>query len=97
LPAKTALQHTSIPIRSVRIVVDTEDLFNPELTFEKFLRTYGVEPEPPRFRVISIDVVACPQDGLPVLVTECGLCPGFIRRMEGKIYCRKALRANEPT
>jgi len=97
LPARTALHHTAIPIRSFRIVVDTEDLFNPELTLEKFQRTYGVEPEPPRFRVVSIDVVACPQDGLPVLVTECGSCPGFIRRMEGKIYCRKAFRATEST
>lgn len=90
MPAKAALRHTAIPIRFFSIVVDTEDMFNPELTLEKFKRVHGVEPEPPRYRVISIDVVTCPQDGLPVIVTECGLCPGFIRRMEGKIYCRKA-------
>jgi len=95
LPARAALHHMSIPIRSFKVVVDTEDLFNPELTFEKFHKVYGIEPEPPRFRVVSIDAVTCPQDGLPVLVTECGLCPGFIRRMEGRIYCRKALRPSD--
>jgi len=95
LPARTTLSHMSIPIRSFKVVVDTEDVFNPELTLEKFQRIHGADPEPPRFRVVSIDTVTCPQDNLPVLVTECGLCPGFIRRMEGKISCRKSLRATE--
>jgi hypothetical protein len=87
----------SIPIRSLKIVVDIEDPFNPELPLDKFCKIYGTEPEPPRFRVITIDTVACPQDGFPVLATECGLCPGFIRRMGGRIYCRKATRSSDST
>jgi hypothetical protein len=84
-----------ISIRSFKIVVDLEDMFNPELTYENFLRTHGVEPEPPRFRVVCIEAVTCPEDNLPVLVTECGACSGFIRRMGEEIYCRKASKARE--
>jgi hypothetical protein len=97
LPAKRAVPPSHIEIRSFKIVLDTEDQFNPELTYESFLRMHGTDPEPPRFRIVSIDAVTCPEDGVPVLVTECGTCPGFIRRMEGKILCRKAFRRTEVT
>lgn len=97
MPARRATHLSHIEIRSFKVVVDTEDLFNPELTYESFLKEHGVDPEPPRFRVVSIETVTCPEDGVPVLVTECGACPGFVRRMEGKIYCRKATRAAELT
>jgi hypothetical protein len=90
LPAKRAAHPSNIEIRSFKVVVDIEDQFNPELTYDNFLRTHGVEPQPPRHRVVNIEAVTCPEDGVPVLVTECGTCPGFIRRIEGKICCRKA-------
>jgi len=94
LPARRAVHPSRIPIRSFKIVVDMEDVFNPELTYENFLKVHGTEPEPPRFRIVCMETVTCPEDNLPVLVTECGTCPGFIRRIEGEIYCRKASEAN---
>ncbi len=96
MPAKRAAHPSDIEIRSFKVVVDIEDRFNPELTYDSFLRIHGVEPQPPRHRVVNIESVTCPEDGVPVLVTECGTCPGFIRRIEGKICCRKAAGASLP-
>jgi len=78
-----------IEIRSFKIVVDLEDLFAPESTLEQFVKLHGFAPKPPRYRVVDVEIVACSEDGQPVLVTECGKCRRFIRRYEGSICCRK--------
>jgi hypothetical protein len=78
-----------IEIRSFKIVVDLEDLFAPESTIEQFIKLHGFNPKPPRYRVLSIDTVACSEDGQPVLVTECGKCGRFVRRYQGSICCRR--------
>lgn len=77
-----------IPIRLLKVVVDTEDVFAPELPLSDFVKTYGKEPEPPRYRVISLEVCVCPEDRQPVLVNECGLCPKFVRRFQGYLVCK---------
>lgn len=77
----------SSSIRSFKIVIDTENIFTPELTLEDFIKTYGKEPSLPRYRIIKIEVVTCPEDQQPVLVTECAKCPKFIRRFKNQIYC----------
>jgi len=78
-----------VNIRKIKIVVDVEDIFAPELTVEDFKALYAVNPEPPRYRIINIEVVTCPEDNQPTLVTECGKCPKFIRRYGNTIACWK--------
>ncbi len=78
-------------MRSFNIVVDTEDQFAPDLTFENFIKQYGKPPDTSRYRIISIELVTCPEDKQPVLVTECGACPRFIRRFKDGIECTKAI------
>ncbi len=80
-----------VPIRTIEVVIDLEDAFNPEISLEDFIREKKVKPEPPRYRVITLEVAGCTEDHQPVLVTECGRCRRFIRRYEGEIYCRKYL------
>jgi len=77
----------SSSIRSFKIVIDTENVFAPELTLEDFIKIHGKEPSLPRYRIIKIEVVTCPEDQQPVLVTECAKCPKFIRRFKNQIYC----------
>jgi len=78
-------------IRSIRLVLDVEDVFSPELTLEDFLELHGKNPEPPKYRVVNVEVVTCSEDNQPILVTECGGCPRFIRRFNGHISCKKIL------
>jgi len=78
-------------MRTFQIVLDMDDPFSPELTIEDFVKHHGKEPESSRYRVVSIDLVTCPEDGQPVLVTECGGCPRFVRRFKDRIECSKAL------
>lgn len=74
-------------IRSFKIVIDTENIFSPELTLEDFIKNYGKEPTLPRYKIVKIEVTICPEDQQPVLITECAKCPKFIRRFKDRIYC----------
>jgi len=76
-----------IKIRRLMIVVDVEDVFAPELTIEEFREIHGEEPEPPRYRIVKLELVTCPEDNQPTLITECGRCPKFIRRNGDTIIC----------
>jgi hypothetical protein len=78
-----------VPIRAIKVVVDVEDIFSPELTLEDFVKLHGRIPEPPKYRVLNIELVTCSEDNQPVLVTECGRCPKFVRRFNGHISCKK--------
>ncbi|MFH0849046.1 MAG: hypothetical protein V1857_06055 [archaeon] len=80
-----------IPLRSFDIVIDIEDPFAPELTVEDYMKEHGSPPEPPRYRIVSVELVTCPEDNQPVLVTECGSCPGFVRRFKDRMECTKAV------
>jgi hypothetical protein len=84
-------EYVYTPIRIIKLVVDVEDIFKPPLPLESFIKIYGINPEPPKYRVITIEVVVCAEDKAPVLVTECGNCPKFIRRYKGTVCCRKSL------
>lgn len=75
-------------IRSIKLVIDTEDIYNPEVTLEDFISENKKDPEPPRYRIITIEILTCPQDGQPVSIGECGKCRKFIRRMDNKVYCK---------
>jgi len=75
------------PIRRIEVVVDVEDPMTPALPLRDFVRVMGKEPEPPRYRILSIEVLVCPEDGNVVLVSECAECPRFLRRSEDHIIC----------
>jgi len=75
------------PIRRISVVVDLEDPLAPALTIDEFEKLFNREPEPPRYRIASIEVLTCPEDNHVVLVTECAKCPRFIKRVEDVIYC----------
>ena len=91
--AESSGSFVRVPIRSIRVVVDLEDPLAPELTLEDFVRTYGVGPASPRYRVLSVEVLTCPEDQLPILASECGQCTRFVRRMDDVAYFR---RENSP-
>jgi len=76
-----------VPIRKIEVVVDVEDPMTPALPLEEFRRLMGKEPEPPRYRLVAIEVLACPEDNNVVLVAECAECPRFIRRSGDYIVC----------
>jgi len=75
------------PIRKIRIVVDLEDPMTPALTIKEFLKVFGKEPRPPRYRVLTVEVLRCPEDDEVVLVSECAECPRFLRRSGDHIVC----------
>lgn len=82
----------SLPqVRRLSIVVDLEDKFTPAMNIEDFVKEFGFTPELPRYKIVSVEVLTCAQDGQPVLVGECGRCPKFIRRTGDRIYCRAAV------
>jgi hypothetical protein len=93
LLAESSGSFIRVPIRSIQVVVDLEDPLAPELTLEDFVRTYGVGPASPRYRVLSVEVLTCPEDQLPILASECGHCTRFVRRMDDVAYFR---RENSP-
>ncbi len=78
-----------VPIRKVDVVVDLEDPLAPELTTKDFARTHGVTPTSPRYRVISIEILTCPEDQQPILASECGHCTRFVRRMDNVAYFKR--------
>ena len=75
------------PIRRIQIVVDVEDPMVPALPLPDFTKAFGKEPEPPRYRVLTIEVLVCPEDGNVVLASECAGCPRFLRRSGDYIIC----------
>ena len=77
-----------LPIRAIKIVLDLDDPFNPQLTLEDFIKCFKEMPQLPRYRIVGIEVVTCSEDNQPVLITECGQCDKFIRRFNGEIFCK---------
>jgi len=75
------------PIRRIQMVVDVEDPMVPALPLSEFVKAFGKEPEPPRYRVLTIEVLVCPEDGNVVLASECAECPRFLRRSGDYIIC----------
>jgi hypothetical protein len=78
-----------VPIRSIQVVVDMEDPMAAELTMSDFVETYGMQPALPRYRVLNVEVLTCPEDQQPILVSECGHCPRFVRRLDNIAYFKK--------
>jgi len=78
-----------VPIRSIRVVVDLEDPLAPEMTLEDFVRTYDQTPSSPRYRILNVEILTCPEDQMPILVSECGHCTRFVRRMDDVAYFRR--------
>jgi hypothetical protein len=89
LLAESSGSFVRVPIRSIQVVIDLEDPLAPELTLDDFIRTYGVVPASPRYRVLSVEVLTCPEDQLPILASECGHCTRFVRRMDDVAYFRR--------
>jgi len=90
--SRSFIDMVSLPqVRRISVVVDLEDKFTPAMNVEDFVKEFGFTPEPPRYKVVSVEALTCAQDGQPVLVGECGRCPKFIRRTGERIYCRAAV------
>jgi len=89
LLAESSGSFVRVPIRSIQVVIDLEDPLTPELTLDDFVRTYGVAPASPRYRILSVEVLTCPEDQLPILASECGHCMRFVRRMDDVAYFRR--------
>ena len=80
-----------IPIRRIAVVVDIRDPLASELSLDDFRAMFGKEPDPERYRVLSIEVITSPDDLQPMLVTECARYSRFVRRESDSIYFRKEL------
>jgi len=89
LSAENSGAFVRAPIRSIPVVVDLEDPLTPELTLEDFVEAYGTAPAPPRYRVLNVEVLTCPEDQQPILASECGHCPRFVRRLDNVAYFRR--------
>ena len=87
--AENSRSFIGVPIRSIQVVVDLEDPLAPELTLEDFVKTYSTAPASPRYRIISMEVLTCPEDQQPILASECGHCTRFVRRMDDVDYFRR--------
>lgn len=61
----------------------------PELTVEDFVKTYGMDPMSPRYKILNLEVLTCPEDQQPILASECGHCPRFVRRLDNVAYFRR--------
>ena len=83
-----------VPIRSIQVVVDLEDPMTPELTVEDFVKTYGILPTSPRYRILTVEILTCPEDQQPILASECGHCTRFVRRMDNAAYFRREALPN---
>lgn len=87
--AESSGSFVRVPIRSIQVVIDLEDPLAPELTLDDFVRTYGVTPASPRYRILNVEVLTCPEDQLPILASECAHCTRFVRRMDDIAYFRR--------
>jgi hypothetical protein len=79
------------PIRRITVVIDNQDPLAPEMTVEDFRRTFGRDPDQPRYRLINLEVITSPDDSQPMLVSECGRYGRFLRREEDNVYFRKTI------
>ncbi len=75
------------PIRTIQLVIDLEDPLAPVLTLKEFERIFNQKPTMPRYRIVSIEVLTCPEDGFVILPSECSECPRFIKRIRNMICC----------
>lgn len=80
-----------VPIRRIPIVIDTRDPLAPELSLDDFRKLFGQDPQPDRYKVVSIEVITSPDDQQPMLVSECGKYSRFLRREADNIYFRREL------
>jgi hypothetical protein len=78
-------------IRKIKMVIDLEDSLNLELPLDEFIKIIGQDLTSPRYRIVAIEVVTCSEDQQPVLVSECGSCPKFVKRFSDKIFCKKEM------
>lgn len=83
-----------VPIRSIQVVVDLEDPLAPELTLDDFVKAYDVRPASPRYRILNVEILTCPEDQQPILASECGHCTRFVRRMDNVAYFRREALPN---
>jgi len=89
LLAENSAAFVRVPIRSIQMVVDLEDPLAPELTLEDFVEAHGTGPTAPRHRILNVEVLTCPEDQQPILASECGHCPRFVRRFDNMAYFRR--------
>jgi hypothetical protein len=82
-----------VPIRRIPIVIDTKDPLAQELSLDDFRKLFGQDPQPDRYKVISIEVITSPDDQQPMLVSECGKYSRFLRREADNIYFRREFDA----
>ncbi len=78
-----------VKIWKIPVVVDVENPLSPALTLDEFKRIYGKNPEKEAHRIISIEVLVCPEDSSIILPTQCSACPRFIRRVREEILCKE--------
>ena len=80
-----------VPIRRIPIVIDTQDPLAPEMSLDDFRALFGKDPDQPRYRILSIEVITSPDDQQPMLVSECGRYARFLRREADNVYFRRSL------
>jgi hypothetical protein len=88
LPAEIVIK---VPIRRITVVIDTQDQLAPEMTIDDFRHMFGQDPDPPRYRLVNIEVITSPDDQQPMLVSECGRYGRFVRRESDNVYFRRQL------
>lgn len=76
-------------IRRINVVIDLEDILAPELSLPDFVAINGKKPEGSRYRIVQLEVVTCPDDNQPILVSECARNPRFLRRAGDFAYFRR--------
>lgn len=77
------------PIRRIDVVVDIEDPLAPELGLSEFTALHGRKPDGSKYRILRLEVLTCPDDNQPILVSECAKNPRFIRRTDEIAYFRR--------
>ncbi|PCN50400.1 hypothetical protein B6U99_04605 [Candidatus Geothermarchaeota archaeon ex4572_27] len=76
-----------VPLRRLSVVIDLQDLLSPPMPLDDYVKTYGSDPPPDRYRVVDLEVLVCPEDGNAVLASECAKCPRFVRRYRDEVHC----------
>ena len=82
------LRSREISVRPMKIVLDLEDIFKPPTLLEDYINMFGSDPTSPKFRVVEIEVLTCPEDEQPITISECGKCPKFVRKFNESILCK---------
>ena len=77
-------------IWKIPVVIDVENPLSPALTLEDFKRIYGKSPDKETHRIVSIEVLVCPEDMSVIIPSQCATCPRFIRRIKEEILCRES-------